>query len=104
MPVRPPLSTWWLASFQRDAGRIVIDDEDISILPLHGPRTPRYRLPCRRKRRFSAALSVYDNLMAVLEIRNDLTSEQRNDRAIELLEGVSYLPPAGQPGPIAFRW
>ncbi|TPV67856.1 LPS export ABC transporter ATP-binding protein, partial [Serratia marcescens] len=31
-------------------------------------------------------LSVYDNLMAVLEIRPDLTSEQREDRAKELME------------------
>lgn len=31
-------------------------------------------------------LSVYDNLMAVLQIRDDLTSEQREDRAKELME------------------
>ncbi len=31
-------------------------------------------------------LSVYDNLMAVLRIRDDLTSEQREDRAKELME------------------
>lgn len=31
-------------------------------------------------------LSVFDNLMAVLQIRDDLTSEQREDRANELME------------------
>ena len=31
-------------------------------------------------------LSVFDNLMAVLQIRDDLTSEQRQDRANELME------------------
>ena len=31
-------------------------------------------------------LSVYDNLMAVLEIRKDLTPEQRRERADELIE------------------
>jgi hypothetical protein len=30
-------------------------------------------------------LSVYDNLMAVLQIRDDLTEEQRQDRANELI-------------------
>lgn len=31
-------------------------------------------------------LSVFDNLMAVLQIRDDLTAEQREDRANELME------------------
>ena len=46
----------------RDAGNIIIDDDDISLLPL------------------------YDNLMAVLQIRDDLSAEQREDRANELME------------------
>ncbi|YBP36334.1 LPS export ABC transporter ATP-binding protein [Klebsiella pneumoniae] len=41
---------------------------------------------CRRKRRFSVASASIDNLMAVLQIRDDLTSEQREDRAKELME------------------
>ena len=56
----------------RDAGNIIIDDDDISLLPLHA----------RARRR----LSVYDNLMAVLQIRDDLSAEQREDRANELME------------------
>ena len=42
----------------RDAGNIIIDDDDISLLPL----------------------------MAVLQIRDDLSAEQREDRANELME------------------
>ncbi len=29
----------------RDAGNIIIDDDDISLLPLHARAAPRYRLP-----------------------------------------------------------
>src|SRR5699024_6029257 len=38
-------------------------------------------------------LSVYDNIMGILEIRHDLTPEERKDRAEELLEefNVSHL-------------
>ena len=57
----------------RDAGNIIIDDEDISLLPLQEASIFR-------------RLSVYDNLMAVLQIRDDLTTEQREDRANELME------------------
>lgn len=38
----------------RDAGNIIIDDEDISLLPLHA-RARRASATCRRKRRFSVA-------------------------------------------------
>ncbi|MBO2006636.1 ATP-binding cassette domain-containing protein [Serratia marcescens] len=37
----------------RDAGRIVIDEEDISLLPLHARAAAS--VTCRRKRRSSAA-------------------------------------------------
>ncbi len=37
----------------RDAGNIIIDDEDISLLPLHA-RAPGSAI-CRRKPRFSVA-------------------------------------------------
>ena len=63
----------------RDAGNIIIDDDDISLLPLHA-----------RARRGIGYLpqeaSIYDNLMAVLQIRDDLSAEQREDRANELME------------------
>ncbi|KAH8256823.1 hypothetical protein KR044_005853 [Drosophila immigrans] len=69
----------------RDAGRIVIDEEDISLLPLHA-RARRGIGYLPQEASIFRRLSVYDNLMAVLEIRPDLTSEQREDRAKELME------------------
>ncbi|EHC31684.1 Lipopolysaccharide ABC transporter, ATP-binding protein LptB [Salmonella enterica subsp. enterica serovar Adelaide str. A4-669] len=81
----------------RDAGNIIIDDEDISLLPLHArARARRHSRFCARARRgigylpqeasIFRRLSVFDNLMAVLQIRDDLTAEQREDRANELME------------------
>ena len=67
----------------RDAGRIIIDEEDISILPLHARARIGY-LP--QEASIFRRLSVYDNLMAVLQVRDDLTEEQRQDRANELMD------------------
>ncbi len=39
----------------RDAGNIIIDDEDISLLPLHARARDGASATCRRKRRFSVA-------------------------------------------------
>ncbi len=69
----------------RDAGNIIIDDEDISLLPLHA-RARRGIGYLPQEASIFRRLSVYDNLMAVLQIRDDLTSEQREDRAKELME------------------
>ncbi|EHD23458.1 MULTISPECIES: LPS export ABC transporter ATP-binding protein [Brenneria] len=70
---------------QRDEGRIVIDDEDISLLPLHD-RALRGIGYLPQEASIFRRLSVYDNLMAILQIRKDLTSEQQEDRANELME------------------
>ncbi|ANI30257.1 sugar ABC transporter ATP-binding protein [Yersinia entomophaga] len=70
---------------QRDAGRIVIDEEDISLLPLH-ERARRGIGYLPQEASIFRRLSVYNNLMAVLEIRNDLSGEQRKERAEELME------------------
>lgn len=70
---------------QRDAGRIMIDDEDISLLSLH-QRARRGIGYLPQEASIFRRLSVYDNLMAILEIRNDLSQEQQNERAIELME------------------
>ncbi|ACT08614.1 ABC transporter related [Dickeya chrysanthemi Ech1591] len=69
----------------RDEGRIVIDDEDISLLPLHD-RARRGIGYLPQEASIFRRLSVYDNLMAVLEVRKDLTREQQQDRANELME------------------
>ncbi|MGG2140921.1 LPS export ABC transporter ATP-binding protein [Symbiopectobacterium sp. RP] len=70
---------------QRDSGQIVIDDEEISLLPLH-ERARRGIGYLPQEASIFRRLSVYDNLMAVLQIRKDLTPEQQNDRANELME------------------
>ncbi|HHH0685480.1 TPA: LPS export ABC transporter ATP-binding protein [Yersinia enterocolitica] len=70
---------------QRDAGRIVIDDEDISLLPLH-ERALRGIGYLPQEASIFRRLSVFNNLMAVLEIQKDLSSEQRQERADELME------------------
>ena len=73
---------------QRDAGKILIDGEDISLLPLH-ERARRGIGYLPQEASIFRRLSVYDNLMAVLEIREDLTSSQRKERAEELMEEFS---------------
>lgn len=77
---------------QRDAGDIFIDDTNISLLPLHmRAKLGIGYLP--QEASIFRHLSVYDNLMAVLEIRKDLTKAERRLRADELLEefNVSHL-------------
>ncbi|BBV05786.1 LPS export ABC transporter ATP-binding protein [Providencia rettgeri] len=73
---------------QRDAGKIMIDGEDISLLPLH-ERARRGIGYLPQEASIFRRLSVHDNLMAVLEIREDLSSQQRKERAEELMEEFS---------------
>ncbi|MBF6984605.1 LPS export ABC transporter ATP-binding protein [Pasteurella multocida] len=69
---------------QHDQGKIRIDDEDISLLPMHN-RAQRGIGYLPQEASIFRRLSVYDNLMAVLEICKDLTPEQRRERADELI-------------------
>lgn len=70
---------------QQDEGKIRIDDEDISLLPMHDrARKGVGYLP--QEASIFRRLSVYENLMVVLEIRKDLNSQQRRERAEELIE------------------
>lgn len=77
---------------QQDAGKILIDGEDIILLPLH-ERARRGIGYLPQESSVFRRLSVYDNLMAVLEIRNDLHANNRKKRAKELMEelNVTYL-------------
>lgn len=69
----------------RDAGNICIDDEDISLLPLHErARKGIGYLP--QEASIFRRLTVWQNLMAVLEIRKDLNNDERRERAEELME------------------
>ncbi|WP_087016675.1 LPS export ABC transporter ATP-binding protein [Thaumasiovibrio subtropicus] len=69
----------------RDEGSIMIDDTDISLQPMHNrSRLGIGYLP--QEASIFRRLSVYDNIMAVLQTRSDLTREQRQDKLEELLE------------------
>lgn len=67
-----------------DSGHILIDGKDISVLPLHErAKMGIGYLP--QEASIFRRLSVYDNIMAVLEIRSDLSKEQKKERLQELL-------------------
>ncbi|MFZ7217250.1 LPS export ABC transporter ATP-binding protein [Avibacterium avium] len=70
---------------QQDEGKIRIDEEDISLLPMHD-RAQKGVGYLPQEASIFRRLSVYDNLMAVLEIRKDLNAQQRRERAEELIE------------------
>ncbi|MFM5756146.1 LPS export ABC transporter ATP-binding protein [Aeromonas veronii] len=70
---------------QRDAGLITIDDQDISLQPMHVRASngigylPQEASIFRR-------LSVFDNLMGVMQTRKGLSREEREDKVQQLLE------------------
>ena len=68
-----------------DAGRVMIDDLDISRLPMHGrARMGLGYLP--QEASVFRKLNVSDNLMAILQTRKDLTKPQRKQKRDQLLE------------------
>jgi len=68
-----------------DSGHVMIDDKDISRLPMHGrARLGLGYLP--QEASVFRKLSVSDNLMAILETRKDLNRQQRRAKRDELLE------------------
>ncbi|EAR54514.1 putative ABC transporter, ATP-binding protein [Photobacterium sp. SKA34] len=69
----------------RDEGVITIDGNDISLQPMHNrSRMGIGYLP--QEASIFRRLSVYDNLMAVLQTRKELTKEERQDKAEDLLD------------------
>ncbi len=69
---------------RHDKGKIQIDDKDISLFPMHERAMEGIGyLP--QEASIFRRLSVYENLMAVLQVRKDLTNEERKDRANELI-------------------
>lgn len=69
----------------RDNGSISIDGDDISLLPMHA-RARRGIGYLPQEASIFRRLTVYNNLMAVLETRNDLDQQAREARAEELLD------------------
>lgn len=69
---------------RHDHGKIRIDDQDISVLPMHD-RAKQGIGYLPQEASIFRRLSVYDNLMAVLQIRKDLTDAERQARADELI-------------------
>ncbi len=70
---------------QRDAGLITIDDQDISLQPMHvRARNGIGYLP--QEASIFRRLSVFDNLMGVMQTRKGLSREEREDKVQQLLE------------------
>ncbi|GAA4901621.1 LPS export ABC transporter ATP-binding protein [Ferrimonas pelagia] len=70
---------------QNDKGRISIDDEEITLLPMHSrARKGIGYLP--QESSIFRKLTVFDNLMAVLQTRKDLNKTQRLEKLEQLLE------------------
>jgi lipopolysaccharide export system ATP-binding protein len=68
-----------------DAGRILIDDRDVSRLPIHArARLGLGYLP--QEASVFRKLTVAQNILGVLELRRDLNSERREQLLEELLE------------------
>ena len=70
---------------KNDHGSIKIDGQDITLLPMHN-RAQQGIGYLPQEASIFRRLSVYDNLMAVLEIRKDLSAKQRKERAEELID------------------
>jgi len=70
---------------QRDAGLITIDEQDISLQPTHiRARNGIGYLP--QEASIFRRLSVFDNLMGVMQTRKGLSREEREDKVEQLLE------------------
>ena len=70
---------------QRDAGLLTIDDQDISLQPMHvRARNGIGYLP--QEASIFRRLSVFDNLMGVMQTRKGLSREEREDKVEQLLE------------------
>ena len=68
-----------------DGGRVLIDERDVTRLPMHGrARAGIGYLP--QEASIFRKLTVKENILAVLETRKDLSREQRRQRTRELLE------------------
>lgn len=71
-----------------DAGRILLNDKDITFMPMHQrAKLGIGYLP--QEASIFRRLSVSDNIMAILEMQPELDSAQRQDRLETLLEALA---------------
>lgn len=69
----------------QDQGTILVDDQDITLLPMHGrARKGIGYLP--QEASVFRKLSVAENIMAILETRKNLNKKQRHEKLESLLE------------------
>jgi lipopolysaccharide export system ATP-binding protein len=75
-----------------DGGGINLDGQDITLLPMHA-RARRGLSYLAQEPSVFRKLTARDNLLAVLETRADLDREEREQRAVELLEelGIGHV-------------
>ena len=69
----------------QDKGRIIIDEQEITHLPMHG-RAARGIGYLPQEASVFRRLSVRDNIMAILETRKDMKLKQRREKVEELLQ------------------
>jgi lipopolysaccharide export system ATP-binding protein len=82
---------------EADAGRIQLDKQDITGLPMHArARLGIGYLP--QEASVFRRLSVADNIMAVLELRDGLSAQQRRSEQESLLDELKIAHIAGQKG------
>lgn len=68
-----------------DRGRILLDDDDITLLPMHA-RARRGIGYLPQESSIFRKLTVRDNIMAILETRAELSTAEREDKLDSLLE------------------
>lgn len=69
----------------QDKGSILIDDRDISSLPMHGrAKAGIGYLP--QEASIFRKLTVYENILGILQTRKDLNNKQREEKTNQLLE------------------
>jgi len=80
-----------------DAGEVYLDDEDITDAPMHKrARKGLGYLP--QDASIFRGLSVSDNIMAVLELRHELSQRQRENELEQLLDSLQVAHLASQKG------
>lgn len=74
-----------------DGGKVLIDDIDLSMLPMHKrARLGISYLP--QEASVFRKLSVEKNIMAILQLRKELSKQQRRERCEQLLREFNLMP------------